>query len=411
MAEEHKGKIKFLQVVREVNPSGEAVKMVAEAVNAFGLGMYGRLRNEAGNLFFSPYSVATALTMTSAGARGETEKQMVEVLHLDVLKDKRHEAFGEAVKFLNAETGPDGKKRGFELSVANRLFGQKGYEFIPDFLALNEKVYGAPLQEVDFIRAAEAARKIINDWAEDKTRGKIKDLVPSGSFDLLTRLVLTNAIYFKGLWASQFKKENTRDMPFNLADGTKANVPTMYQKAKSDVQIRYGELEGRLQLLDMPYVGDELSMTILLPARGVGLGEVEKELTLGTLKLWMGLMCLADVEIYLPRFKIAYGTKNLVQQLKDLGMKDAFDDTKADFSGIARRGAALYIKYVFHKAFVDVNEEGTEAAAATAVVMAGRGGVPRSKVFRADRPFLFLIREKASGLILFMGRVMDPRAG
>ncbi|MCX7804345.1 MAG: serpin family protein [Planctomycetota bacterium] len=408
------GRCKKLSRVSAIYRPGppKDIGVVAKAVNAFGLDLYGRLResDKTGNLFFSPCSIATALTMTSAGARGETERQMAEVLRLEVLKDRRHEAFGEVVKFLNAEAGPGGKKRGFELSAANRLFGQKGYGFLPDFLALNEKTYGASLEAVDFAGATEAARKTINDWVEDRTRGKIKDLVPPGGITPLTRLVLTNAICFKGLWALQFKKENTREMPFELEGGARTNVPAMYQKAKEDDGlIRYGEVEGRLQMLDMPYVGNEISMTVLLPAKGVGLGEVEKELTVGNLQMCMGLMLPRTVEIYLPRFRMTWGTRDLVPELKTLGMRDAFDDRKADFSGIEPK-KELFIKHVFHKAFVDVNEEGTEAAAATAVVMALKA-VPRVNIFRADRPFLFLIRERTSGLILFIGRVMDPRAG
>jgi len=384
------------------------MKAAADGINAFAVNFYRQIRTDKGNLFVSPYSIVTALAMTSAGARGDTKSEMEKALCFSLPEDRQHKVFGAMIARYNSEAGADGKKRGYELSVANRLFGQQGYKFVPEFLALNRDLYGAPLQEVDFARAAEAARQTINGWIEEKTRQKIKDMIPPGMISPLTRLVLVNAIYFKGLWAKQFRKGDTRDMPFavggNGGEGGKVDVPMMN---KTFDMIGYFESPGRLQAIDLDYVGGEVSMTVLLPAEGYGLEGLEKDLTVENLKAWIGGMARREVVVYLPKFRIKWGTKDIAPQMRDLGMVKALGGG-GDFSGISpERG--FFISSILHKAFVDVNEEGAEAAAATVVVMQGCAEPPPPAIFRADRPFMFLIREKASGAILFMGRVTDPR--
>jgi len=401
----------------------EDKRAIVEGNNKFALELYAKLRAREGNLFFSPYSISTALAMTYAGARGETEAQMWKTLHFPTVpggigskpnkapsgpmttrrvwdRMRLHSAFGRIIKDLNNR----GKKGGYELTVANALWGQKGYGFLKTFLKLTEKNYGAGLKEVDFIAATESARKTINVWVEKKTKNKIKNLIPKGVLNRLTRLVLTNAIYFKGNWASRFKKDRTKDAPFTLAGGQKVDVPMMNQTA----DFNYMETED-FQGLELPYVDDELSMIILLPKRGDGLAEFEKTLTLESLSQWPARFRKRKVIVSVPKFKMTSQFR-LADVLKSMGMTDAFVPDVADFSGMNGK-RDLFISAVIHKAYVDVNEEGTEAAAATAVVVGVTSVMPgRTPVFRADHPFLFLIRDNDSGSILFIGRVMNPKA-
>jgi len=372
-------------------------KQTAEANTAFAIDLYAQLKKQEGNLFFSPYSISTALAMTYAGARGNTAAQMAEVLHFKLEPEVLHRAFGQLVADLNEQ----GKKGAYELAVANALWGQKGYGFLKEFLDLTRENYGAGLNEVDFAGATEAVRQRINKWAEDETRGKIKDLIPKGVLTIATRLVLTNAIYFKGNWASQFKKEATRDAPFTLLDGEKVDVPMMDQRE----DFGYMERET-FQALELPYVGEELSMVVLLPREVDGLTALEALLTAENLSEWLPALRKRKVQVYLPKFKMTSAFESS-KALKSMGMTDAFSLALADFSGMNGGTEPLSISKVIHKAFVDVNEEGTEAAAATAVVVHGGMGAP---TFRADRPFLFLIRDNKSGSILFMGRVVNPKA-
>jgi len=362
--------------------------------NAFALDLYGKLREQEGNLFFSPYSISTALGMTYAGARGNTEAQMAKVLHFDLPQEKLHPAFKSLLEGLGARR----KEGGYELSVANALWGQKGYPWLKEFLDVTRGNYGAGLREVDFAGDTEGARKTINDWVEKQTREKIKELLLKGDVGRETALVLTNAIYFKGDWASQFKKDRTRPGPFSLSDGTKVEVPMMRQTE----EFGYMETED-LQALELPYVKGHLAMIVLLPRKVDGLPALEGSLTVEKLEGWLGLLHKEEeVSVILPKFKMT-SRFELNEVLKALGMTDAFDG--ADFSGMD--GVRdLFISKVIHKAFVDVNEEGTEAAAATAVAV--DRAVARMAEFHADHPFLFLIRDNASGSILFMGRVADP---
>ncbi|MHC4538555.1 MAG: serpin family protein [Planctomycetota bacterium] len=389
-----------------------AERSIVEANNRFALELYATLRGQGGNLFFSPYSVSTALAMTHAGARGQTASQMAQVLHFPteanetsesapVVLDRRQfaSAFGEIIKDLNNR----GEKGGYTLTVANALWGQKEYGFLKEFLELIDSSYGGRLNEVDFIGAAEASRKTINAWVERQTKEKIKNLIPKGVLDSMTRLVLTNAIYFKGNWARQFKEDQTKDAPFILADGRKIETAMMNQTA----EFGYMEVET-LQGLELPYVDKELSMIILLPKALDGLGGLEEALNQENLSQWLARLYRRKVVVSVPKFK-ATSQFSLASVLTSMGMKDAFT-SDADFSGINGR-KDLFISAVIHKAYVDVNEEGTEAAAATGVTMKLTSiGPSRTPVFRADHPFLFLIRDNYSGSILFIGRVINPKA-
>lgn len=367
---------------------------------AFGLSLYGELKSEAGNLFLSPFSISTALGMAAAGAKGKTLDEMVKVLNLPA---GAHGAFGAIIRSLNEE--PDPKKRGFTLSTANALWAQQGYPWRPEYKKLVSADYGAGLFDVDFKSAAEESRQKINGWVEKETRDKIKNLLPMGTITAMTRLVLTNAIYFKGDWQDPFKKEATRDLPFTLTGGKKVEAPLMHRVGA------YGYAENdRYQLLDMPYNGRRISMTVLLPRKTDGLPALEKEMTGESLAAALRtIRNEKQVHVHLPRFKTEKSF-TLNEPLMALGMKAAF--MTADFSGMHNGGEDLSISAVIHKAFVDVNEEGTEAAAATGVV-AGVTSVaqpPTPRYFKADHPFLFLIRDRKTGSVLFLGRMENPQA-
>jgi len=370
---------------------------VADASNRFGFDLYGRLRGEGGNLFFSPYSLSSALAMTYAGARGETARQMAAVLHLPAGAAGVHTAYAALGADLNAPGKP------YELAVTSALWGQKGYGFLPDFLALLKTQYRAPLAELDFAADTEAARRTINAHVEKATREKIKDLIGQGQLAAQTRLVLTNAIYFKGRWVLPFDKKATREDDFLLAPGSKVRVPMMNQTD----EFPYADA-GDCLALALPYEGGALAMIVLVPKQADGLAALEKSLSAAKVAECLARMRAQEVQVALPRFTMT--TAFLLREtLAAMGMGDAFDFAKADFSGMNGGKEPLWIGQVIHKAFVEVNEEGTEAAAATAVVAEGGEAPAPPPVFRADRPFLFLIRDVRSGCILFLGRVADPR--
>ncbi len=376
-----------------------AENAIVEGNNKFAFALYDKLREEKGNLFFSPYSISTALAMTYAGARGQTQAQMAKVLCFpaiasDANEAKFHTAFGQIINDINARGG----KGEYELMVANALWGQKGYKFLNEYLALIETDYGGGFNRVDFINATEDARQTINKWVEKKTNDKIKDLIGPDVLDGLTRLVLTDAVYFKGKWANQFKKEQTKNGPFILLDGQKIDVPMM----KQTKEFGYTEVDD-LQVLEMPYVKDELSMIILLPTKIDGLPDLERKLNYQNLSKWLAKMYAPTVDVSIPRFKMTQPFR-LDETLQSMGMKNAFG-RNADFSGM-NGTTDLFISSVIHKAYVDVNEEGTEAAAATEVEMTL--SIEQNPVFKADHPFIFLIRANKSGSILFIGRVMNP---
>jgi serpin B len=346
--------------------------------------------------------------MTYAGARGETESQMAQVLGFSLSQQRVHTTFGALDKELNKAE----KTRGYELVVANALWGQKDYHFLKEFLDLTRLNYGGGLHSVDFTNATEKARQTINGWVEEKTKQKIKQLIAPGVLDKLTTLVLTNAIYFKGDWAAKFKEENTKFAPFHVvkyqtADdgpGEPSGAGTVQAAMmRQEGRFKYGEADN-LQVLVLPYKGNDLSMVVLLPKEVDALAELERSFTQDNLNRWLRHVHDTQVEVYLPKFKITTGPVELRDILAQIGLPAAL--SAADFSGMTG-SKELFISNVLHKAFVEVNEEGTEAAAATAVVM-GRGRTQVMPVFRADHPFAFMIRHNPTGSILFMGRVSNP---
>lgn len=386
------------------NARGE-METLAQDNAAFALDLYDQLRTDEGNLFFSPHGISTALAMTYGGAREETQAQMKEALRFSLEETALHKAFSALETRLNAlqETGD------VELLAANSLWPQEG-ALLDAYLSLIETHYNAAVEPVDYTGASsrKRVRKRINAWVEGKTRDKIQDLIPKGILDALTRLVLVNAIYFKGNWTLPFDETATSEAPFHTTPESRVAVPMMHQKET----FRYGEIEGRLQLLELPY-GErgDLSMLIVLPETIDGCGGVEAGLDPDTLSDWRRRLRRKKVEVYLPKFKISDEFR-LDKILRNMGMTDAFDPQKANFAGMDGRPDRLYITAAIHKAYVDVNEKGTEAAAATAVVVGARSVMAPEPppVFRADHPFLFFIQENKTGAVLFMGRVADPTA-
>lgn len=391
---------------RHASTATEPVKSVemsavVKGTNEFASDLYARLKDKTSeNLFFSPYSISTALAMTYAGAAGETAKQMAQVLHFPVPESELHQTMTRLRDILRAD-----KQAGFQLRVASRLWGQKGYEFLPEFLQATRKYYGAELGVLDFAQKTEAARQDINQWVEKQTEDKIKDLLAPGALDPSAKLVLTNAIYFKGNWQEQFSKNATKNAPFHISAAKEVSVPMMHQAE----HFGYRASED-LQILEIPYAKGKLSMIVFLPKEIEGLSKLEKKLTEENLQGWTKGLGQQQVIVYVPRFKMT-SQFSLKDTLQAMGMSLAFDDRKADFSRMST-GEGLYISAVVHKAFVDVNEEGTEAAAATGVVMMPTAAAPSREeppTFRADHPFLFVIRENQTGAILFMGRVRNPK--
>jgi len=373
-----------------------------EANTIFAQKLYSKLAATKGNVFFSPASVQTALAMTYAGARGQTAAEMAKTLELRLPAAELHPAFVAFSKRLTASGG-----QGPEVRIANRLFGQQGLPMDPEFSKITEAQYGAKVELVDFKAAPDPARQRVNQWVSEQTNDKIKDLLPPGSVDTLTRLVLANAIYFKGKWATPFDKAATKAEPFTVRPGTTVQAQMMHNKKLS---AGYGEAADA-QVLELEYVAPSadraMSMVVILPRAADGLAKVEQTLSAGGLGTYVGALARGQqVDLSLPRFKVT-SEFSLGDTLIAMGMPLAFDARKADFTGITKE-EPLFISRVQHKAFVDVNEEGTEAAASTGVVMSTRGLPPPPKVFRADRPFVFVIRDVTSGAVLFMGRVANP---
>jgi serpin B len=388
----------------QAGPSKESGPAASSA--AFALDLYEQLALERKdeNLALSPFSVHTALAMTSAGARGETLRQMERVLHLEPGAGgsaPTHAALGGLVPELTAGARPE-EERPFRLVVSNGLWGQKDYPFHASFRELVTRSYGAELGHADFVNAAEEARRTINRAIGRETHGKIEELLAPGALDSLTRLVLTNAIYFKSDWAYPFGKDRTHRAPFHPAPGRSVDVAMMSQTRSFD----YAETE-ELQAVELPYRGGRLSMLVVLPRRLDGLSAVERSLASQGLAPTLGALVPRAVKLALPRFSVT-GRLSLPRTLATLGMIDAFDSGRADLSGIADI-EKLSLKDVVHQAVVEVDEQGTEAAAATAVVVQTVSArVEEPVAFDADHPFLFVIRHEPSGVILFMGRVSNP---
>jgi serpin B len=372
-----------------------------EANNTFALDLYGQLKVNPGNLFFSPYSISSCLAMTYAGARGDTEKQMRQVLHMGNDQHEIHASFSQ----LQSQLAEAGKQKGIELTLANALWTQKGHAFLPDFLEIAKGNYHANLNQVDFKRESEIARGEINHWVAQATKDKIQNILPPGSLTELTRLVLANAIYFKGVWEKPYDTNGTTPQSFHLSGNRDRTIPLMHHFD----DVRYMD-DSEFQAVELPYQGRQLSMVVLLPKELDGCSRLETGLAPEFISRSLSQMKQQRVEIFLPRFKLESGFE-LNPTLIKMGMPDAFG-SKGDFSGMDG-SKSLYISGVFHKAWGEVNEEGTEAAAATAVTMRATSiakPLPPPPVFRADHPFIFFIRDTRSGSILFLGRLADPQS-
>jgi len=375
----------------------QTAKLV-EANNEFATDLYAELSvAKEGNIFFSPHSIHTALAMTYAGAKDKTAKQIAATLHYDKLApDLFHPTYGQ----LLSQIAPPEDKPSYELHDANALWLQKGEPFLDSFLDLNRANYKAGLFEVDYAGNTETARQTINKWVEDQTKDKIKELIKPPALTRETVLVLTNAIYFKGVWESPFAEKLTKKEVFSIGADETIRVAMM----KKTADFGYFEAEN-LQALQMPYRGGDLSMLILLPKKIDGLSDLEKQLSAANLNAWLGKLNHVEVQVFLPKFKTT-SEFELNEALQKMGMVDSFAGGLADFSGINGR-RDLVISKIIHQAYVDVNEQGTEAAAATAVIV-GRTAFVEAKVFKADHPFIFMIRHDKTGAILFMGRIVDP---
>ena len=366
----------------------------------FAFDLYQELKKTStGNMFYSPYSISTALAMTYAGAVGETEKQMSSTLHFTLPQTQLHPAFNDlALQLASRGQGAKGTNgKSFSLNIANALWGQQGYNIQSAFLNTLAQNYGAGMNLLDFINSPEDSRVIINNWVSDQTNNRIKDLLPRGSVDIYTRLVLTNAIYFDAAWKYPFAKDSTHDGTFNLLDGSTVTVPMMNDRDG------FGYAKGNgYQAVELPYDGDEISMVILLPDAGK-FTSFENSMDFAKVSDIISNLKTGDMVLTMPKFRFD-SSFSLKGALSALGMPIAFTD-KADFSGISGN-TDLEITDVIHKAFVAVDEAGTEAAAATGVVI-GIVSVPQNQL-TIDRPFIFLIRDIKTGAILFVGRVLNP---
>ncbi|MEW6568532.1 MAG: serpin family protein [Chloroflexota bacterium] len=388
---------------RNLNPTvgPEDVAALAHGNSAFAFDLYHVLAADGDNLFFSPYSLSAALAMTYAGAGGDTASQMAATLHFTLPQDRLHPAFNAYSLDLQARAEAPTEGTPFELSIANSLWGQQGFAFLPEFLDLLGENYGAGMRLVDYAADPEAARQAINQWVSDETREKIRDLIPSGAIDALTRLVLADAIFFKAAWLHPFDPQTTTPEPFHLLDGSTLDVPMMLQ----DEGYNYALREGYRALV-LPYENGDVSMLIILPDEGQ-FQAIEEALGPGMIEDIMDSLVYGPVILSLPRFtdESAFSLKDA---LYGLGMTDAFEPERADFSGMDGN-RDLYIGRVLHKAFISVDERGTEAAAATAVIMELTSALPGEPItFAVDRPFIYLIRDDLTGSILFMGRVLTP---
>ncbi|HEX4610139.1 MAG TPA: serpin family protein [Urbifossiella sp.] len=376
----------------------DTLQAAADGEVAFALDLYARVRGvEKGNVFFSPYSVHAALALTASGADGATREQLAKVLRLPPGADGPAAA-GDLGRYYTRPR-PD-----YTLAVANAVWGQAGYPWRPEWKAAAAERFGGGFREADYKARPAEERARINGWVAEQTRGRIPDLLQPQHVSDRTRLVLTNAVYFDGKWTDAFPKGQTRPEPFHAPGGT-VQAPLMHHNA----HFQYAEADG-LQVLQIPYRGNELAMLVVLPAAADGLPAAEEKLSPGALAGWVGKLAREKVEVTLPKFKHTFRTEP-IRHLRDMGVADALNPAKADFGRMlaAKTEEPISVSDVVHQAFVDVTEEGTEAAAATAVVSRAPGPPPpQPKVFRADRPFLYLIRDTQKGTILFLGRVTNP---
>ena len=378
------------------SPSPEVPRALVDGNTAFALDLYSKLRSGEGNIFLSPFSVSVALAMAYGGAGGETATEMGKVLHFTMPSGETHAGFGALRSALTAA----GSTEGIRLRLANASWLDKHCKLRPEYTSLLRQWYGATPQTADFSGAPEEALQAINAWVARETEEKIRELIRRSDLSRETTLVLVNAVYFKGMWASKFPQAGTREQDFTVPRVGRVRVPMMFQKKK----FGYAEV-GDVKVLEMPYVGKRLAMVVLLPQAADGLPRLEQGLSMAKLRDWLGQLTECEVNVSLPKFRIEWGTTDLVKPLQALGMRKAFEPGAADFPGLA--DCPSFITHVLHKSYVDVGEEGTEAAAATGVMMAR--SVSLVKSLRADHPFLFLLRDRQTGSILFLGRLVDPR--
>jgi serpin B len=380
----------------------EVVAEIATGFNAFGVELYRKVAATPGDQVISPASIALALAMTHAGARGDTAKELEAALHVTRPVGEVQAAVGELL------TGWNAAREGTELAVANRLFGEATVRYEPAFLDLTRTVFAAPLDPVDWKGAHEAARAKVNDWVEERTHDRIQELLPPGAVDASTRLVLVNAIYFKSSWANPFPEHLTKPAPFFAATGTH-DVPTMH------VTEHFGFTESPadgVQVITLPYADRGFSMVLVVPLRKDGLAEVEAALTPEKLAAWTGAPGGERIALSLPKLRIAPAEGlRLAAMLGELGIRKAFT-SEADLTGIAPASEQLQLAEAYHKGFIAVDEKGTEAAAATAMAARAGAAMPSTepRAVKVDRPVLYLVRDTRSGLVMFMGRVADPKA-
>jgi serpin B len=398
--------------------------LAANATNELAVDLHRQLATGAENLCVSPFSIETALAMTFAGADGETRTEMAHVLHFPSdatavapsfasLQHSLEEMSTKTIELAKKSREFGGPSEPITLNIANRLFAQKDYDFRQNFLSLVKQNYGAAFEPLDFVADPNAATQYINKWVADQTRNKIRDLIPADALNKLTRLVLANALYLKAPWADPFSEKTTQSEPFHVSgpDGSGVNVPMMRKTAR----FGYAKREGFIAV-SVPYAGEDLQFLVLLPDEVKGLRGMESQLTADVLAGCARLE-RQDVDLHLPKFKLEPPTIALAGTFKALGMKTTFDDPRgsANFDKMAPRkpNDYLYISNIFHKTFIAVDERGTEAAAATAVVMMRATAIARPKPppieVRIDRPFVYAIQHVPSGVCLFLGRVTDPR--
>jgi len=385
--------------------SADPTTALVQGNNAFALDLYAQIGQGDGNRFISPFSISTALAMAYVGAQDDTARQIAKTLRFTLPPSQLHPAFHRLIAELhsrNASPPAPNQSADVQLYTANALWAQSGERILADFQKRIEINYQGGLYPVDFRHAPEQARRTINAWVEEQTKGKIQDLIKSTHIDGQTVLILTNAIYFKALWASPFSKERTARDEFHASPRDLVHVEMMKQSGR----FRYWD-EGSMQALELPYKGNTLAMLILLPKAKDGLGQLETSLTAAKIETWLGKLSSHRVDLSLPKFKLTAECE-LKDALSALGMPVAFQPGAADFSGITGT-RELAISAVVHKAFVEVEEKGTEAAAATGVAFARAAVVAGAPaIFRADHPFFFLIRDTKTGSILFMGRLVRP---
>jgi len=385
----------------EIGKTAEGVTAVVNSSNQFNIDFYKEvIKIENGNIFYSPYSIYSALAMTYEGADGTTAEEMKKVFYFPESEILRPN-FAALYNTINKAD------KQYELRTGNALWAQNDYKFLDSYFSNVEKYYGGKAVNLDFMNEPELCRNTINTFIAEQTNNRIKDVIPAGAVNSQTRLVISNAIYFKGKWDLEFDKEKTRDLDFKTLTGS-VSVPMMFMTPKSEETFNYYE-NDELQVLELPYKNKELSMIVLLPKEEDGLSNLENEMDFTKLNTWISNLKSTNVDqIYLPKFEFDIFT-NIITPLTKLGMTAAFSTSSADFSKMTGN-RELYVFNILHKAFIKVDEEGTEAAAATVVIIGETSaeGPTNELIFRADHPFIFMIRENQTGAILFIGRITNP---